>query len=459
MSTVLASFLALCVADAPPAAYDGVVLAWGGAACVQPDVQPGVVGRRPARILMAQPTTVRPRIALPRMARVVSGDDQDQAAPKAWIGVRLAPVPEALAAHLDRTGLMVANVAKGSPADAAGLERYDIIVAFDGIRTESGEALVEAIADVGPGKQAQITVIHGGAERDLRITPTSVPDMASLEYKYADPQPPVVDDQTSIRGHTLKIGPDGQLQLEDLGRLDNLPEMLKRYYQFDPNRRLDLQPIFPRGWQDWKFDIGDLDPGGLGDANFQLQIQTSENGETLMVRRDVDGKITVERTDADGKTTSSQYEDADALEKGDAEAHAFYSRHAGGMRWLHVQPRIGDLPKLQQEFREQLERQMQDIREQADKLRRESRLPRRQPAAPAGQSEPAQGRTRVETRSQSGAGGSSVSEALSVIIDEDGRITVKVTRNGNKAEYTFTDEADFKARQPDLFERYRKMTE
>jgi len=51
----------------------------------------------------------------------------------AWLGVRLGPIPEALAAHLkDARGAIVDDVVQGSPAEKAGLKRFDMIVAVGG---------------------------------------------------------------------------------------------------------------------------------------------------------------------------------------------------------------------------------------------------------------------------------------------------------------------------------------
>jgi hypothetical protein len=127
--------------------------------------------------------------------------------------------------------------------------------------------------------------------------------------------------------------------------------------------------------------------------------------------------------------------------------------------WRGGRPGAKALPGLQKDFQDQLQRRVKDLRDNARKSVREKRRSQGQDdQPPTGQQKPRL-RTRVETRAQSDGGGSSHSEALSVVVDEDGRITVKVTRNGNRTEYTFKDEADFEAREPELFKRYQKMSE
>ncbi len=475
MNSLFASFLALCVSDAPLIAAGDPVLpvptAWCASHAVlcgnfERPTAPRLVSdcgsetmmvlcggeergpraaadsRRAAPVMRVRPLR-RPAMTLRRVS-----DDQNAARDesRAWIGVRVAPVPEPLAAHLDQAGVMIANVAKDSPADAAGIERYDVVIAFNGADVESGEALVEAIQAAGPGRQARITVLRKARATELRITPTSAPDSGSVEFKYEEPTDPVVDNSTTFRGRALRIGPDGQMQLEDLGDLQNLNDLLPQDW---------MRFLGPGGqWQglhnlpgplhfDLDFDWDDL---GTDATRVEVRVQTDSNGQTMSVRRDADGRITVERTDADGNKTTAEYDNEDAVESADPEAHKLLNQH-GGPNVLRLRPNWRDLPGRQQDFRKQMEHRMKDMR---DKLQQRG----------VGRSDGAQARprVRVETRTSADQGGST-SEALAVSVDDDGRFTVKVNRNGDRAEFTFKNEAEFKQQQPDLYERYRKMRE
>src|SRR5439155_17068337 len=65
-----------------------------------------------------------------------SQDDADDDEPadhsadvRAWLGIQFGPVPEVLASHLQNDGgAIVVNIARNSPADKAGLKRYDVIL-------------------------------------------------------------------------------------------------------------------------------------------------------------------------------------------------------------------------------------------------------------------------------------------------------------------------------------------
>lgn len=68
------------------------------------------------------------------------------------------------------SGALVAVVNAGSPADAAGLEVGDIVVAVDEQPINGSEGLVGAVRDRSPGDQVAIVVIRDGQE--ITLTPT-----------------------------------------------------------------------------------------------------------------------------------------------------------------------------------------------------------------------------------------------------------------------------------------------
>ena len=74
-------------------------------------------------------------------------------------------------------GAVVAAVADGSPAAAAGLERGDIITAVDGEPVTTAPELAGRILGHAPGDQVELTVIRGGSEQTVRVqlgeSPTS----------------------------------------------------------------------------------------------------------------------------------------------------------------------------------------------------------------------------------------------------------------------------------------------
>jgi len=72
-------------------------------------------------------------------------------------------------------GALVAGVSPGSPAQQAGLEAGDVVIAFNGKPISSSAELPLAVADVRPGEQASIKVWRKGVARDLSVVVGEVP--------------------------------------------------------------------------------------------------------------------------------------------------------------------------------------------------------------------------------------------------------------------------------------------
>ncbi len=71
---------------------------------------------------------------------------------------------------VENGGAGVAEVEPGSPADEAGLEVEDIIVALDGEPIESSGDLYGALRDYQPGDAIELTVVRDGSEETLEVT-------------------------------------------------------------------------------------------------------------------------------------------------------------------------------------------------------------------------------------------------------------------------------------------------
>jgi S1-C subfamily serine protease len=70
-----------------------------------------------------------------------------------------------------RDGALVLNVEPGSPADAAGIEEEDVVIAVDGEPVGSSEELVVAIDAFNPGDTVTIEIVRGGGtSREVQAT-------------------------------------------------------------------------------------------------------------------------------------------------------------------------------------------------------------------------------------------------------------------------------------------------
>ena len=115
---------------------------------------------------------------------------QKKYAAHGWLGIETESVGEGRYA--------VSSVALGSPAEKAGFQKGDVLVALNGARF--GEANKEAVKkekmSLAPGKNATYTIERGGAERQLTATLAEVPK--EVLAKWVDEHKALHKDQVAI---------------------------------------------------------------------------------------------------------------------------------------------------------------------------------------------------------------------------------------------------------------------
>ncbi len=396
-------------------------------------------------------------------------------APEAWLGVRMSPVPDALKVHVGRGGLMIGNVVVDSPADKAGLERYDVVVSFDGKAIEEMDDLLKAIADAGQGQAVEMVVIRKGKETKLTVTPGEWPEAGEWEYKYDEPEDEVLDDKFIFRGHRLHRGPGGGFIFQPLGQLKDLPEPLQKFrgpWDESWGEWEESWKQWAEAWKHWgeswkalegaPFDLelhidadeeGKLalrfDSGGEAQGEMEIRIITDCDGEKLMIHRTKDGKITVERTDKDGGTSSGTYDGAEQLKEDDPEAYELYKGFGYGHRHTMIlsRPDLKDLPKLQKRYQKQIQLRLGDAQTKI-----------RVATEQAGRAvEDANRTVRVLTRAL--PPGASAEADLDITVADDGSISVSLRKGDTRVIYEFKGKDDFKEREPELFEKFRDALE
>jgi len=67
----------------------------------------------------------------------------------------------------EKAGAVVAKVQPGSPADKAGIKRYDVIIEFNGEKIKDSNHLKVKVAETPPGTEVKIKVIRNGKEKVL----------------------------------------------------------------------------------------------------------------------------------------------------------------------------------------------------------------------------------------------------------------------------------------------------
>jgi serine protease Do len=89
------------------------------------------------------------------------------------IGVSVSPVPQDALEEFglrQRRGALVGTVAKGRPADKAGIEPGDVIVEFNGKSVKNRDELVASVVATRPGTTVPIKIMRDKQEKTLSIT-------------------------------------------------------------------------------------------------------------------------------------------------------------------------------------------------------------------------------------------------------------------------------------------------
>jgi serine protease Do len=91
---------------------------------------------------------------------------------RGWLGVSIQEITPELAEqfYLEKgQGTLVADVVEGSPAEKGGLERGDVITAFNGRMVNDPYTLRNLVAETPPGTDVELTIIRDGEEMTLTV--------------------------------------------------------------------------------------------------------------------------------------------------------------------------------------------------------------------------------------------------------------------------------------------------
>jgi Do/DeqQ family serine protease len=107
---------------------------------------------------------------------------------RGWLGIAIQDVTDELASSFgvrEREGVLVADVMKGGPAEAAGLRAGDVIVELDGTKIREVPDLQRRVAAVTPGETVKLRLVREGQPQrlDVRIgeMPAEEPAVAAVE--------------------------------------------------------------------------------------------------------------------------------------------------------------------------------------------------------------------------------------------------------------------------------------
>ncbi len=98
---------------------------------------------------------------------------------RGWLGVQIQPVSQDIADSLglkDAKGAIVDRAEKDSPAAAAGVKDGDVITAVNGDAVADSHDLARKIAQLGPKKEVDLTIVRNGATQTVKVQLGSLSD-------------------------------------------------------------------------------------------------------------------------------------------------------------------------------------------------------------------------------------------------------------------------------------------
>jgi serine protease Do len=105
---------------------------------------------------------------------------------RGWLGVSIQPLTPDLASSFgakDVKGVLISDVVPDSPAGKAGLKPGDILLEFEGKKTEGPSDLQRAVGLASPGQDSKVKVWRDGGERTLEVKIGEAPDEREVQQR------------------------------------------------------------------------------------------------------------------------------------------------------------------------------------------------------------------------------------------------------------------------------------
>lgn len=103
---------------------------------------------------------------------------------RGFLGIRFDELTPPMAASLgldkDTKGVAIVNVEPDSPAEKAGLERYDVITELEGEPVVRGNEFLNRVAILNPGTKVKVGVLRDGKRKDFTVKLGKRPSEAEL---------------------------------------------------------------------------------------------------------------------------------------------------------------------------------------------------------------------------------------------------------------------------------------
>ena len=177
---------------------------------------------------------------------------------RGYLGVQITQISDEEAKQLDlpQGGVLVGNVEAGTPAQKAGIKKYDLIVEVNGKPIKTATELRTMIASLNPGDKVRLTIYREKTRKDVDVTIEEAPGSASI-----------------------KKGEGEESQVIDLGMVlkDNSRDLAERY-NLSTTGGIVVMEVEPGG----PASQNGLQPGDIIIGVNRIQIENVEQFKKIM---------------------------------------------------------------------------------------------------------------------------------------------------------------------------------
>ena len=291
--------------------------------------------------------------------------------PQTWLGVGIQEfdedMMEALDIEKDVEGVLINEIYEGSPAEAAGLMKGDIILTFDGEKATDIKKLVGMVRDSDPGDTVEVTVLRENSEMMLMATlgERQAEDMVWVSPDLAEVGVELLDMLADMRVNIpeIELGMAGFARRGKLGvYVEDLSGGLAEYFEVPDNKGVLVEDIV---------EDGPADKAGIKPGDVIIRIGDDRVVDTASLVRAVAKTESGEPTRVEIVRKGRRMELAATIEHPEIDREAL--RHKLLMMEGSTDPeaRAFILQNLNEKERGLLEEELEQLREELQELKKE----------------------------------------------------------------------------------------
>ena len=291
--------------------------------------------------------------------------------PQTWLGVGIQEFDEDMMEALDIEkgveGVLINEIYEGSPAEAAGLMKGDIILTFDGEKATDIKKLVGMVRDSDPGDTVEVTVLRENSEMMLMATlgEREAEDMVWVSPDLAEVGVELLDMLADMRVNIpeIELGMAGFARRGKLGvYVEDLSGGLAEYFEVPDNKGVLVEDIV---------EDGPADKAGIKPGDVIIRIGDDRVVDTASLVRAVAKTESGEPTRVEIVRKGRRMELAATIEHPEIDREAL--RHKLLMMEGSTDPeaRAFILQNLNEKERGLLEEELEQLREELQELKKE----------------------------------------------------------------------------------------